>query len=135
MNDCLLIVRAFDFAARKHSDQRRKGAAREPYINHLAEVAELVARASEGTDPELIAAAILHDTVEDTATTKAELTELFGVEVANLVGEVTDNKSLEKEVRKRLQIETAPHKSLRAKVIKLADKTSNLRAIVRSPPT
>ena len=135
MNDCLLIVRAFDFAARKHSDQRRKGAAREPYINHLAEVAELVARASEGTDPELIAAAILHDTVEDTATTKAELTELFGVEVANLVGEVTDNKSLEKEGRKRLQIETAPHKSLRAKVIKLADKTSNLRAIVRSPPT
>jgi (p)ppGpp synthase/HD superfamily hydrolase len=127
-------MRALDFAARKHRDQRRKGASAEPYINHLTEVACLVAEATGGKDPLLVLGALLHDTLEDTETTRRELARDFGPEVAALVSEVTDDKRLRKAVRKRLQIETAPHKSDRAKMIKIADKTSNLRSLVESPP-
>ena len=128
------LMRALDFAARKHRDQRRKGAGAEPYINHLTEVACLVAEATAGKDPLVVLGALLHDTLEDTQTTRRELTREFGREVAALVSEVTDDKRLHKAVRKRLQIETAPHKSDRAKLIKIADKTSNLRSLVESPP-
>lgn len=130
----LLLTRAMSFAADQHTGQRRKGAAAEPYVNHLAEVADLVARATEGCDPALVAAAILHDTIEDTGATYEEIVRRFGPDVADLVAEVTDNKSLLKEERKRLQVVNAPHKSSRAKLIKLADKISNLRAIAASPP-
>ena len=128
------LARALDFAARKHRDQRRKGAASEPYINHPAEVARLVAEATAGVDPVLVIAALLHDTIEDTETTMDELAREFGAEVASLVAEVTDDKSLPKAERKQLQVKNAPHKSPRAKLIKVADKTSNLRSIVASPP-
>ncbi|MEI8189290.1 MAG: HD domain-containing protein [candidate division NC10 bacterium] len=128
------LVRALDFAARKHRDQRRKGAASEPYINHPAEVARLVAEATAGRDLVVVLAALLHDTIEDTKTTAEELAHEFGPEVAALVAEVTDDKRLPKIERKRLQVENAPHKSPRAKRIKIADKTSNLRAILTSPP-
>jgi len=128
------LARALDFAARKHRDQRRKGAASEPYINHPAEVARLVAEATAGVDPVLVIAALLHDTIEDTETTMDELAREFGPEVASLVAEVTDDKSLPKAERKQLQVKNAPHKSPRAKLIKVADKTSNLRSIVASPP-
>jgi (p)ppGpp synthase/HD superfamily hydrolase len=131
----LRFARAVDFAARKHSAQRRKGEAQEPYFNHLAEVAALVAEATGGEDPIAITGAILHDTIEDTGTRQEELAEAFGPEVAALVAEVTDDKSLPKARRKELQVEHAPHKSARAKMIKLADKTSNLRAITNSPPS
>ncbi len=77
---------------------------------------------------------MLHDTVEDTETSLDELTRLFGARVAGLVAEVTDDKSLPKQTRKRLQVEHAPHASSGAKFIKLADKTSNLRALASSPP-
>lgn len=127
-------MHALDFAARKHRDQRRKGAASEPYINHLAEVARLVAEATAGRDPVAVLAALLHDTIEDTKTTAEELAREFGPEVAALVVEVTDDKRLPKAERKRLQVETAPRKSPQAKVIKIADKISNLRAILASPP-
>jgi (p)ppGpp synthase/HD superfamily hydrolase len=100
----------------------------------LAEVAELVATATEGQDANLVAAAVLHDTVEDTPTLPAELASVFNADIANLVTEVTDDKSLAKEVRKKLQVEHAAAKSQRAKFIKLADKTSNLRSLVKSPP-
>jgi (p)ppGpp synthase/HD superfamily hydrolase len=128
------VMRAAHFAAARHSGQRRKGAAAEPYINHLLEVAELVASALAEPDTNLVIAALLHDTVEDVEVTKEELIELFGADVANLVLEVTDDKSLPKQERKRLQIVHAPKKSPRAQLIKLADKISNLRAILASPP-
>lgn len=134
MNDILLLARAWNFAAERHVNHRRKGDAEEPYVNHLAEVAELVATATKGEDANLVAAAILHDTVEDTPTLNGELASLFNEDIAALVAEVTDDKSLEKAERKRLQVETAPKKSERAKVLKLADKTSNLRSITKSPP-
>jgi len=132
--DTLLIARALDFAARKHVDQRRKGEAEEPYINHVAEVASLLAEATGGEDAVLVAAGLLHDTIEDVGVTHAELARAFGLEVADLVQEVTDDKSLPKQERKRLQVEHAPHKSGRARQLKIADKTSNLRAIRNSPP-
>ena len=130
----LALARAWDFAASRHTDQRRKGARGEPYVNHLAEVAHLLAEATGGQDAVLVIAAVLHDTVEDTETTAQEIAELFGAEVAGLVAEVTDDKSLPKATRKRLQVETTPRKSTRARMLKLADKTSNLRAIAHSPP-
>jgi guanosine-3',5'-bis(diphosphate) 3'-pyrophosphohydrolase len=129
------VLRAAHFAADRHREQRRKGAKAEPYVNHLLEVAELVASALAEPDPNLVMAALLHDTVEDVGVTKEELIATFSEDVANLVMEVTDDKSLPKKERKRLQVATAPHKSVRAQVIKLADKVSNLRAILASPPT
>src|SRR6476661_4663777 len=113
MQSIVLITRAMEFAAHKHTDIRRKGARSEPYVNHLAEVARLLADATAGEDPALVAAGLLHDTVEDTKTTFEELEQEFGAEVAGLVREVTDDKNLKKEERKRLQIETAGNKSLR----------------------
>jgi (p)ppGpp synthase/HD superfamily hydrolase len=127
-------TRAADFAARKHVGQKRKGAAAEPYINHLAEVATLVASSVREPDWMLICAAWLHDTLEDTATTREELIEVFGERVTGIVAEVTDDKSLPKSERKRLQVENTPKKSNEAKQIKLADKTSNLRSLASSPP-
>ena len=134
LNDIEKLARAYDFAAARHAGQQRKGEAGEPYINHLTEVARLVAEASGGADADLVAAAVLHDTVEDTATTPQELSALFGPRVAALVAEVTDDKSLPKAQRKRLQIEHAGHASAGAKLVKIADKTSNLRALAASPP-
>jgi guanosine-3',5'-bis(diphosphate) 3'-pyrophosphohydrolase len=128
------VLKAAHFAAQKHAGQRRKGAAAEPYINHLLEVAELVASALAEPDTNLVIAALLHDTVEDTGTTKEELAETFGSDVADLVMEVTDDKSLPKAERKRLQIAHASQISVRSQVIKLADKISNLRGILASPP-
>ena len=129
------ILNAANFAAEKHAAQKRKGAAAEPYINHLIEVAELVSSALSEPDTNLVIAALLHDTIEDTGVTKEELIQAFGTDVAELVVEVTDDKALPKAERKRLQIVNAPKNSVRAQVIKLADKTSNLRAILHSPPT
>lgn len=134
MNSVVNLARAYDFAAVRHEGQRRKGAAAEPYINHLTEVAALVAEATHGADAELIIAAVLHDAVEDTDTTLQEVAAAFGARVAGLVGEVSDDKSLPKAERKRLQIEHAAHSSAGAKMIKIADKTSNLRALAASPP-
>jgi (p)ppGpp synthase/HD superfamily hydrolase len=133
-NPILTLAQAYNFAAAKHVKQRRKGEAAEPYINHLAEVAELVAQATRATDPEIIVAAVLHDTVEDTETTFDELKAYFGERVASLVAEVTDDKALPKQTRKDLQVEHAAHASRGAQIIKLADKTSNVRALGTSPP-
>jgi (p)ppGpp synthase/HD superfamily hydrolase len=129
MNDLVLISRAADFAARRHADQRRKGSSKEPYINHLSEVARRLAVATDGSDARLIAAGWLHDTIEDTATSRDELTLEFGDDVASLVIEVTDDKTLPKAERKRLQVVETPNKSERARMIKIADLTSNLRSL------
>lgn len=128
------VLEAAHFAAQKHAGQRRKGASAEPYINHLIEVAELVSSALSEPDTNLVIAALLHDTIEDTGVTKEELIQTFGADVAELVVELTDDKALPKAERKRLQIVDAPKKSVRAQVIKVADKISNVRAILSSPP-
>jgi len=133
MKEWLAVLRAADAAARWHVHQRRKGAAQEPYINHLLEVATLVADATHGKDPELVIAALLHDAIEDQEVPYDLIMREFGKRVADLVKEVTDDKSEPKEVRKAKQIKTAGKKSTEAKVIKLADKTSNMRAITFSP--
>jgi (p)ppGpp synthase/HD superfamily hydrolase len=133
--DLVRLARAADYAARQHIAQRRKGDAAEPYVNHLTEVAAMLAEATDGTDPVLVMGGLLHDTLEDTDATYEDLAERFGPEVAALVREVTDDKSLPQEVRKRLQIEKTPSKSRRAKLLKIADKTSNLRGLAQSPPT
>ena len=132
--DIVLLARAADYAARQHIAQRRKGERAEPYINHLTEVAALLAEATGGNDVMLLAGGLLHDTLEDTDATYEDLEQRFGPEVAALVAEVTDDKSLPKEERKQLQIDKTPAKSRRAKLLKIADKTSNLRSMVTSPP-
>jgi (p)ppGpp synthase/HD superfamily hydrolase len=128
------ILAAAMFAAEKHAAQKRKGAAAEPYVNHLIEVAQLIAGSSGHLDTDLVMAGFLHDTIEDTGTTAEELERVFGSDISTLVVELTDDKSLPKEVRKALQVSGAPHKSVRAQVIKLADKISNLRSLLASPP-
>ena len=128
------ILQAANFAAEKHAGQKRKGAAAEPYVNHLLEVAHLVSTAITEPDTNLIIAALLHDVIEDCGISKGDVEELFGGDVADLVAEVTDDKTLSKSERKRLQVVNAPKKSVRAQMIKLADKISNLRAILNSPP-
>jgi GTP diphosphokinase / guanosine-3',5'-bis(diphosphate) 3'-diphosphatase len=131
--DAGLLLAALELASIKHRDQRRKDQAKSPYINHPIAVARLL-WAHGVTDPTTILAGVLHDTIEDTATTRAELAEQFGEAVAAVVAEVTDDKSLPKARRKELQVEHAPHMSTAAKLVKLADKTSNLRDMVDSPP-
>jgi (p)ppGpp synthase/HD superfamily hydrolase len=133
-NSVRRILAAAQFAAEKHAQQKRKGENGEPYFNHLLEVAELIAASSPHLDVGLVMAAFLHDTVEDTGVTLQELEQRFGKDVAGLVAEVTDDKSLPKEIRKQLQVEHTPEKSSRAQTLKLADKISNLRAIISSPP-
>jgi (p)ppGpp synthase/HD superfamily hydrolase len=130
--DIQIVARAADFAARKHTHQRRKGEAAEPYFNHLAQVAMVLADA--GADANLVAAGYLHDTIEDQEVTHAELVETFGPDVADLVAHVTDDKRLPKDRRKRLQVEHAPHLPARAQMLKMADKISNLSALLASPP-
>jgi guanosine-3',5'-bis(diphosphate) 3'-pyrophosphohydrolase len=128
------ILEAAAFAAHKHRDQRRKDPAASPYINHPIALANILANEGGVLDATVIVAALLHDTIEDTETTAAELRQLFGEEVADVVMEVTDDKSLSKAERKRLQIEHAAHISERAKLVKMADKIANLRDIAASPP-
>jgi (p)ppGpp synthase/HD superfamily hydrolase len=128
------VLKAAERAAHWHAAQRRKGAAQEPYINHLLEVARLVAEATEGRDPNLVVAALLHDAVEDQELSPVAIVQEFGEDIAALVLEVTDDKTLPKEERKRLQVEHAPGRSPRAALLKLADKTSNLTAMAVSPP-
>src|SRR4051794_30686032 len=131
--DVVLLARAYAFAAARHGGHRRKGLAQEPYVNHLVEVAELVAEATAGADAALVAAAVLHDVVEDTRTTAEEVRDGFGEDVMTLVLEVTDDKTLPKAERKRQQVVDGPHKSARAKVIKLADTINNVSALLVCP--
>lgn len=133
-NGLLLVLKAMHFAADKHRRQRRKDAHASPYINHPIAVAEILCSVGKVHDPATIAAAILHDTIEDTETTGEELEANFGGEIRRFVEEVTDDKSLPSEVRKRLQIEHAASHSARARLVKLADKISNVRDMVESPP-
>ena len=137
MNDGLTateLLKAIRFAADKHRDQRRKGEDASPYINHPIAVAGILAE-NGVTDLVVLQAAVLHDTVEDTETTADELIAGFGEEVAEVVLEVTDDKSLRKQERKRLQIQRAPGLSPRAKLVKLGDKIDNVRDVTHRPPS
>jgi GTP diphosphokinase / guanosine-3',5'-bis(diphosphate) 3'-diphosphatase len=127
------VLHAARFAAQKHTGQTRKGIGAEPYINHPIEVAHLIASVGHIYDEDILAAAILHDTIEDTDTTAEEITQLFGDTVCGYVLELTDDKSLPKARRKELQVEHAPHLSYGAKIVKIADKISNIRDVVDNP--
>ena len=129
-----LLLKALAFAAHKHRDQRRKDAEASPYINHPIALADVLVNEGGVSDVEVLCAALLHDTVEDTATTPRELEEAFGRRIARIVAEVTDDKTLSKAERKRLQIEHAGRLSPEAKLVKLADKICNLRDVAERPP-
>ena len=134
MNDVAKLLQAISFAAKKHARQKRKGADGQPYINHVLEVANLLANVGKIEDYDVLIAAVLHDTIEDTETTKREITKLFGATVSQYVAEVTDNKNLPKARRKELQIKHAPHISDSAKLVKLGDKISNIKDVWENPP-
>ncbi|QWP78426.1 HD domain-containing protein [Lysobacter sp. K5869] len=129
-----LVLRAAAFAAQRHRRQRRRDAEGSPYINHPLALADTLANLGGVVDPVVLCAALLHDTVEDTATTFEEIELAFGARIASVVSEVTDDKSLPKAERKRLQIEHAPHISREAQLVKLADKICNLTDLLEAPP-
>jgi len=133
-SDLTLLLKALAFAAHKHRDQRRKDHAASPYINHPIALANVLAREGRVGDIDVLCAALLHDTVEDTATTPKELRRAFGPKIARIVAEVTDDKSLSKAMRKALQVRHARHISAEAKLVKLADKICNIRDVARRPP-
>ena len=134
-NEFKLLITALDFAANKHRNQRRKNADASPYINHPISLANILCNEADVTDMNVICAALLHDTVEDTETTKEELVLEFGQNICDIVMEVTDDKTIQdKYQRKQLQVEHAAHISTSAKLVKLADKISNLRDVADDPP-
>jgi len=130
----LQVLQAMHFAAQKHRGQRRKDDSQSPYINHPILVALQLAEIAEVTDPDILAGAILHDTLEDTDTTAEELETQFGARVRSFVEAVTDDKSLPKQQRKQLQIDHAPSLSMGAALIKISDKIANLKDLMNSPP-
>ena len=129
------LIRAVAFAAEKHKNQRRKDAHASPYINHPIALANVLANEGGASDLNVLIAALLHDTIEDTETTEAELMNEFGPKIASIVMEVSDDKSLPKAERKAKQIEHAAHSSPEAKLVKIADKICNLRDMLASPPS
>jgi GTP diphosphokinase / guanosine-3',5'-bis(diphosphate) 3'-diphosphatase len=130
-----LLIDALAFAADKHRTQRRKDPEASPYINHPIALARVLSVEGRVRDVKVLAAAVLHDTLEDTKTTYEELHERFGPVIAGIVREVTDDKTLLPAERKRLQIEHAGELSHRARLVKLADKISNLRDLTLNAPS
>ena len=130
-----LLIDALAFAADKHRTQRRKDPEASPYINHPIALARVLSVEGRVRDVKVLAAAVLHDTLEDTKTTYEELHERFGPVIAGIVREVTDDKTLLPAERKRLQIEHASELSHRARLVKLADKISNLRDLTLNAPS
>ena len=133
-DDLKLFLNALQFAAHKHKDQRRKDCDATPYINHPIALASIMCNEANVMDIEAICGALLHDTVEDTDTSPEELEREFGAVIKSIVMDVTDDKGLDKPARKQAQIDHAAHISDQAKLVKLADKISNLRDIASSPP-
>jgi guanosine-3',5'-bis(diphosphate) 3'-pyrophosphohydrolase len=129
-----IVLKAAEFAALKHRDQRRKDANASPYINHPISLARILHEEGDVSDPLVLAAALLHDTIEDTDTTYQELRGQFGSKIADMVEEVSDVGWLRKRSRKRLQIAKALQLSQGARLVKLADKIANLRDVIGSPP-
>ena len=113
MTSAARIVQAARFAAEKHKDQRRKDADASPYINHPLAVASVLAVEGGVDDTDVLCAALLHDTIEDTQTTAAELEAIFGDKVTAIVLEVSDDKSLAKALRKEAQVRVRRNGPLR----------------------
>ena len=134
MNNLANLTEAYYFAAKKHIKQKRKGNDAAPYINHPIEVVKLLTNVGKVEDYDILIAAVLHDTVEDTETTIEEISEKYGANVGVMVSELTDDKTLPKQERKEKQVEHAPHISVGAKQIKLCDKISNIRDVMENPP-
>lgn len=156
--DVVAYTNCVNFAAIKHRHQRRKDPDKTPYINHpigmnfialitmiatmkrkfafflFAGVANILTSEADVKDLNVLMAAILHDTVEDTDTTFSEIEEHFGPIIRGIVEEVTDDKTLSKQERKRLQIEHAKDSTYEAKLVKLADKLYNLRDLEKFAP-
>ena len=128
------LLRAVAFAADRHRFQRRKDEEASPYINHPIQVAEVLAIEAGVDDEATLIAALLHDTVEDTETTIEEIEERFGPAVARIVAEVTDDTTLPRNERRRIQLERAGVASNAAKLVKIADKISNIRDVASRPP-
>ena len=133
-NDIQLILRASAFASAYHGGQYRKGHNALPYVTHPLEVSRILSEEGGIEDAEILAAAILHDTIEDTAASREDISERFGQRICDMVLELTDDKRLAKEERKRMQVVSAPGKSSGAAAVKLADKIANVRDITHSPP-
>ncbi|WP_157973467.1 HD domain-containing protein [Tropicimonas sp. IMCC34043] len=132
--EILKLSRALVFAAEAHRNQRRKGAAQEPYIDHLIEVMNLVGEATGGADVDLMIAALLHDAIEDTGVGAAELEARFGARVARIVVENSDDMSLSKPERKQRRLASIAGKPVDSRMVKLADVISNLHSVVVSAP-
>jgi len=128
------LFNALSYASQMHQNQRRKGSDT-PYVNHLIDVARLLAEYHMGDDLVLMQAALLHDVVEDTEADMRDVEVIFGQDVASVVAEVTDDKSLPKHLRKQLVVENCAHWTWRAKVLKLADLISNVNDVIHRPPT
>jgi guanosine-3',5'-bis(diphosphate) 3'-pyrophosphohydrolase len=135
MKDFSLFLKALHFAADKHRDQRRKDEVASPYINHPIYVAQILADIGGIDDVEVLCGAVLHDTVEDTETTLNEIELAFGLRIARIVEEVTDDKNLAKAARKQAQIDHAAHISREGALVKVADKIANIRDIASNPPS
>jgi guanosine-3',5'-bis(diphosphate) 3'-pyrophosphohydrolase len=133
-SDLKLLLKALKFSALKHRNQRRKDVDASPYINHPISLASILCNEAHVTDIEVICGALLHDTVEDTETTPEELESEFGPIIKNIVMDVTDDTSLTRQERKQAQIDHAAHISEKAKLVKLADKISNLRDVSANAP-
>lgn len=133
-SDLKLLLKALAFAANKHKDQRRKDMDSSPYINHPISLVNILCNEAQVTDVTTICGALLHDTVEDTETTAEELEREFTEAIRDIVMDVTDDKGLLKEQRKQAQIDHATQISDRAKLVKLADKISNMRDVLENPP-
>lgn len=132
MIDAFQLLTAIDYAAMMHKLQRRKGYLKIPYINHPIKVCQMIASVDE-TDPDLLIAAVLHDTLEDTSATQDEIKVLFGANVLSIVEEVTDDMDLPEKIRKELQVTKASKLSRMAKIIKVADKICNIHDILTYP--
>jgi guanosine-3',5'-bis(diphosphate) 3'-pyrophosphohydrolase len=129
-----ILLAAAIFAAEKHRGQVRKDQRGSPYITHPLSVAQLLWEIGGIQETEILSAAILHDTLEDTPTTRSELAAQFGGVILAIVLEVSDDKSLPKMERKRRQVLHAPELSLPARLVKLGDKLANCTDILKSPP-
>jgi guanosine-3',5'-bis(diphosphate) 3'-pyrophosphohydrolase len=134
MKDASLFLKALHFAADKHRDQRRKDESASPYINHPIYVAQILTDIGGIDDVEVLCGAILHDTVEDTETSMNDIELAFGLRIARIVEEVTDDKLLPKQARKKAQIDHARHISREGALVKVADKIANIRDIASNPP-
>lgn len=132
--DIHIVLEAVGFAAEGHNGQLRENPEKTPYIIHPIRVTEHLMTIANVHERDILVAALLHDTVEDTKITFADIQKSFGTTAEGYVRELTDNMSLPQEERMKLQIETAPKKSLAAAQIKLADKYDNLKSLQSNPP-